>query len=105
MIAFTQRKHAMIKHIVLVTFKQGVTKEQTEEIEKRLAALPAVIPEIKSYHFGLNINPVKSYDFVLVSEFADMEAVGRYKIQPDHAAAAQFIRDLSEEMKILDFTF
>jgi len=95
----------MIKHIVLVTFKPGVTEGQKEEIKKRLAALPAVIPEIQSYHFGLNINPVPSYDFILVSEFADMEAVGRYKVQPDHAAVAQFIRELSEEMKILDFAF
>jgi len=95
----------MIKHIVLVKFKTGVTAEQIAEIQKRLAALPARIPEIKAYDFGPNINPVKSYDFILVSEFSDMEAVGRYKIQPDHAATAQFIRNLSDDMKILDFEF
>jgi hypothetical protein len=95
----------MIKHIVLVTFKTGVTQGQIAEIKKRLAALPALIPEIKTYDFGLNINPVKSYDFILVSEFSDMEAVGRYKVQPDHAAAARFIQDISDEMKILDFEF
>ncbi len=95
----------MIKHIVLVKFKTGVTEEQTTEIRERLGTLPALIPEIKTYDFGLNINPEKSYDFILVSEFSDMDAVGRYKIQPDHAAAARFIRDLSDDMKILDFEF
>ena len=95
----------MIKHLVLAKFKPGVTKEQVAEMKKMLAALPAVIPEIKSYDFGQDIRPEKTFDFILVSEFTDMEAIGRYRIQPDHAAAAQHIRNLSEDMQIVDFEF
>lgn len=96
---------SMIKHLVLAKFKPGVTKEQVAEMKKMLAALPAVIPEIRGYDFGQDIRPEKTFDFILVSEFTDMEAIGRYRIQPDHAAAAQYIRNLSEDMQIVDFEF
>jgi hypothetical protein len=95
----------MIKHIVLARFKQGVTKEQISEMRKLLAALPAVIPEIKSYDFGQDVRPGKTFDFILVSEFSDPKAVERYRIQPDHAAAAKYIRNLSEDLQIVDFEF
>jgi hypothetical protein len=95
----------MIKHIVLARFKPGVTKEQIIEMRRLLAGLPALVPEIKSYDFGQDVRPEKTFDFILVSEFSDPEAVERYRIQPDHAAAAKYIRSLSEDLRIVDFEF
>jgi hypothetical protein len=95
----------MIKHIVLSKFKPGVTQEQVVEMRRLLGGLPAVIPEIRSYHFGQDVRPEKTYDFILVSEFEDMAAIERYRVQPDHVVAAKYIRSLSEELKIVDFAF
>ncbi len=95
----------MIKHLVLAKLKPGITPEQISEMSQMLASLPASIPEIKSYDFGQDLRPGKIFDFILVAEFSDMEAVERYRIHPDHAAAAKYIRSLSDDMQIFDFEF
>lgn len=95
----------MIKHVVLAKFKPGVSEEEIAELRKRLAALPAIIPEIKGYDFGQDGRPEKTLDFALVSTFADMAALKRYLVQPDHAAAGKYIRGLCESLQIIDFEY
>ena len=95
----------MIKHLVLVKFTRDTTKEQIAELLKSMAALPSIIPEIKGYNFGQDMRPDRSFDFALVSEFSDKEALERYTIQKDHAEVARYIRSLSEDIRIVDFEF
>ncbi len=95
----------MIKHLVLAKFKQNVTKEQIAELLKSTAALPSMIPEIKGYDFGRDMRPERSFDFALVSEFSDVEALEGYKTQKDHAEVARYIRSLSKDIQIVDFEF
>jgi heme-degrading monooxygenase HmoA len=93
----------MIKHVVLAKFKPGVTADQITELREKLAALPAIIPEIKGYVFGQDVRPEKTLDFALVSTFEDMAAVKRYLVQPDHAAVGRYIRGLCESLQVIDF--
>jgi heme-degrading monooxygenase HmoA len=93
----------MIKHVVLAKFKPGVTEADVAELRKRLAALPGIIPEIKGYEFGQDLRPEKTLDFALVSTFADMAALQRYRVQPDHAAVGKYIRSLCESLQAIDF--
>ena len=93
----------MIKHVVLAKFKPEVTAAQIAELRKALAALPAIIPEIKGYDFGEDIRPEKTLDFALVSTFEDMAAVKRYITQPDHVVVGKYIRSLCESLQIIDF--
>jgi heme-degrading monooxygenase HmoA len=95
----------MIKHLVLAKFKRSVTNGQIAELVKSLAALPSMIPEIRGYDFGRDIRPERSFDFALVSEFSDVEALETYKTQKDHAETARYIRSLSEDIQIVDFEF
>ena len=68
----------MLKHIVFLKFKPGTSDADIKEIEKGLAGLPARIPEIKRYEFGRDIlRSDRSYDFALVSEFEDQDAMKR----------------------------
>lgn len=80
----------MIKHVVLAKFKPGVTAEQIAELRKSLGTLPGRIPEIKGYDFGQDVRAEKTLDFALVSTFADMAAVKRYVVQPDHVAVGKY---------------
>ena len=58
----------MLKHVVFLKFKEGVTEAEIAALEKGLAGLPAKIPEIKGFHFGRDvIHSERSYDFALVS--------------------------------------
>lgn len=95
----------MIKHVVLAKFKPGVTEADVAELRKKLAALPAIIPEIKGYDFGQDVRPEKTLDFALVSTFEDMTAVKRYLVQPDHVVVGKYIRGLCESLQIIDFQY
>ena len=95
----------MIKHVVLAKFKPGVTAEQIAELRKSLGTLPGMIPEIKGYDFGQDVRAEKTLDFALVSTFADMAAVKRYLVHPDHVAVGRYIRSLCESLQITDFEY
>ena len=95
----------MIKHVVLAKFKPGVTEADVAELSKKLAGLPAIIPEIKGYDFGQDVRPEKTLDFALVSTFEDMAAVKRYLVQPDHVVVGRYIRGLCESLQIIDFHY
>lgn len=93
----------MIKHVVLAKFKPEVTAAEIAELKKSLAALPAIIPEIKGYDFGEDTRPERSHDFALVSSFEEMAALKRYIVQPDHVVVGKQIRRLCESLQIVDF--
>ncbi|MGD8694775.1 MAG: Dabb family protein, partial [Syntrophobacterales bacterium] len=53
----------MLRHVVFFKFKDGVGEEEIVDLEKSLAELPPVIPEILSYEFGRDVvRSEKSYD-------------------------------------------
>jgi hypothetical protein len=95
----------MIKHVVIAKFKPEITEADVAELRKRLAALPAIIPEIKGYDFGQDVRPERTLDFALVSTFEDMAAVKGYLVQPDHAATGKYIRSLCESLQVIDFHY
>jgi len=94
----------MIKHIVFMKFKKGVTDKDIVELEKLMAGLPGSIPEIKEYQFGRDIvRSERSYDFALVSAFEDMEALKRYQPHPDHQPVLAKVKEMSETILAVDF--
>lgn len=96
----------MIKHVVFMKFKPGVTDEQIEELRTGLGALPGKIPEVREYSFGKDvIRSERSVDFAIVSAFADLEALKRYSEHPEHQLVAALAKSLSEKMLAADYVF
>lgn len=96
----------MIKHIVFMKFKAGVTDSNIAELEKGLGGLPGKIPEIKEYQFGRDVvRSERSYDFALVSAFEDMDALQRYQVHQDHQRVVTKVKELSESVLAVDFAF
>jgi hypothetical protein len=96
----------MIKHLVFMKFKAGVTDKDIAVIEKGLAGLPGKIPEIKEYQVGRDIvRSERSCDFALVSAFDDMEALKRYQVHPDHLPVVAKVKEFSESILAVDFKF
>ena len=94
----------MIKHIVFMKFKEGTANEAIVDIEKSLGALPGRIQEIRSYEFGRDVvRSDRSYDFALVSEFTDLEALDRYGLHPDHQAVVQKLTAVCSSILAVDF--
>jgi hypothetical protein len=94
----------MLKHIVFMKFKPEVSKRDVDLLKQGLGGLPAVIPEIKTFEFGQDIlRTERSWDFALISAFADPEAMKRYQVHPDHQVVLKKVRDMSESLAVVDF--
>jgi hypothetical protein len=95
----------MLKHVVLMKFKPGVTDDQIRDLAKSLGALPALIPEIKEFTFGRDLRPEKVYDFALVSSFDDFAALNRYRPHPEHMAILKKVKAMCEQIQVVDFEY
>ena len=94
----------MLNHIVLMKFKADVTDSEIAELEQALDALPNQIVEIHSYEFGRDmVHSDRSYDFALVSMFANLEALGRYQKHPAHVKVLGKIKAMVAEVAAVDF--
>ncbi len=94
----------MIKHIVMWKFKGERKEENRKKAKELLEALPAVISEIKAFEVGVDIDcSERAFDLVLYSEFESLEALNIYKVHPRHVEVAQFIKDVVEMGKVVDY--
>jgi hypothetical protein len=92
----------MIRHIVMFKFlpeAQGKTKaENLEEAKARMLALKGEIPEIQAMavYFGAEGSAPGNYDYILVSDFKNLEELDRYQKHPSHVAFGKFVSALRE---------
>jgi len=94
----------MLKHVVFFKFKPEVKESEIVELEKGLAALPGAIPEIQEYVFGRDIiHSERSYDFALVSGFADLKAMERYQKHPNHLPVLEMVKRICSTVLAVDF--
>ncbi len=71
---------------------EGVTEAQIGEVGEALYALPAVIPEIRSYRFGSDLGLGEhNFDFAIVADFDDIEDFRTYRDNPDHRAVSRSV--------------
>ena len=94
----------MLHHIVLMKFKPDTSEADVDRLAAMLDALPETIIEIQTYEFGRDIaRSERSYDFALVSGFANMEAMQRYQVHPDHQKVVAHIRAICDDIRAVDF--
>ena len=81
----------MIHHVVLLTFVADATDEQRSAVIDGLRALPALVPEIRSYTVGFDLGLAPdNASLGIVAEFA---SVADYEVYRDHPAHQAVIRD------------
>ena len=99
----------MIRHVVMFKFlpeADGRTKaENVRMTAERLRALPPVIEEIlhSEVYIGAEGASDANCDLLLISDFADLEALARYINHPAHKAIGTFMRPLRESRAAVDY--
>lgn len=74
----------MIRHVSVLTFKEGTTPEQIAAVSDALAALPARIP-MAAYSFGPDLGLAEgNASYVVVAEFPDADAYRVYRDDEEH---------------------
>ncbi|TFC45614.1 Dabb family protein [Cryobacterium sp. TMT1-21] len=87
----------MIRHIVswqLAETEPAAKARVAAEIASRLTALVGVVDEIRSLRVDADVAGGTNWDVVLVADFDDLAAVGRYQVHPAHQAAGTYIRSV-----------
>ena len=94
----------MLNHVVMLKFKSEVKEADIKELEEMLDDLPNKINEIHAYEFGRDvIHSKKSFDFALVSLFANDIALKRYQEHRQHLPVLKKIKALCETVATVDF--
>ena len=93
----------MIRHIVMWKFRPGTEAEQQTFLEG-LRGLQGVIPQLLRSEVAVNVG-AGNYDAVLVSEFADLEALETYKNDPRHQAVSALCKSIREDRVAVDYEF
>lgn len=72
----------MVRHVVVLTLADTSDEDDRAAILEALAALPAKIPEIRSYVFGadLGLDPTGAH----ITVVADFDDVAGFEIYRDH---------------------
>lgn len=93
----------MIRHIVMWKFRPGTEAEQRQFLDG-LRGLQGVIPQLLRSEVAVNVGE-GNYDAVLVSEFADLEALETYKNDPRHQAVSALCKSIREDRVAVDYEF
>ena len=94
----------MITHVVMMKFKPEVTAEEIDELEALLDRLPDRIDEIESYDFGRDVaRSDRSYDFALVSVFANLDTLKHYQAHPEHQVVLKKLGGMCAHIAAVDY--
>jgi Stress responsive A/B Barrel Domain len=95
-----------LRHVVswqLAANDPVIKAQHAEAIVTGLTSLVGVVDEIRALHAGADVAGGGNWDVVLVADFDDLDAVGRYQAHPSHQEVAAFIRSVVAQRMAVDF--
>jgi hypothetical protein len=82
-------------HVVVFTFKDGVTVDQIGDITIALRALPEQIDALQRYEVGPDLGISDgTADFAVVAQVADEDGLRAYLEHPAHTSVTAAMREL-----------
>jgi len=88
----------VIRSVIMVDLKQGVSDAQVEAFRDTLAAVP--FERRRAFTFGRDLDLVdNTVDIVMISDFDDEQAYRDWSVDPAHrAVSAEFLRPIAERV-------
>ncbi|XP_041000203.1 stress-response A/B barrel domain-containing protein HS1-like [Juglans microcarpa x Juglans regia] len=96
----------LVKHIVLVRFKDGTAQEEIDQLIKGYANLVNLVEPMKSFHWGNDIsieNLHQGFTHVFESTFESTEGLAEYVAHPAHVEFANLFITKSEKVLVIDY--
>lgn len=98
----------MIRHIVMVNYKEGFSPEQNrknaERVKFLLEGLKDVIPGIIEFDVVIDALPTSDKDIVFHTLFESVEALAAYQVHPAHVEVASFVASVMRNRTCIDYT-
>jgi hypothetical protein len=96
----------MLRHVVLFRWKPGTSPDKVREIEEAFRALPAKIPQIAGFEWGIDVSVqglAGGFTHCFVVSFASEHDRDAYLPHPEHAAFVALARPNVEQLLVLDY--
>lgn len=95
-----------LRHVVLFKFKSDADPAAIKKSEEAFNALPAKIPQIKGYEWGLNNSPEgldKGFTHCYFLTFDSEADRAIYLPHPDHKAFGETLDGILEDVLVVDY--
>ena len=104
--AVTAEPTKMLRHIVLVKFKDASSPEDVKTVEDAFRKLPSQIKEIKGFEWGLNNSPEGKADGFTHAFFVSFESEADREVYLPHPQHKEFVDVLVPHLdKVLVFDY
>ena len=96
---------AVLQHYVFLKYRDGTTDGHVDAFCERMRALRDTIGEVQHLEIGRDeLRDARSWDLVLIMQFASAEALRAYQRHPDHLAVMGFNDPFVANVASVDFT-
>lgn len=95
----------MLRHYLFLKFRDHATEAHITAFCDRMRALPRAIDGIEYLEIGRDeLHDARSWDVVLIMEFASADALRAYQRDPHHLALMAFNEPFVADVASVDFT-
>ncbi len=95
----------MLKHIVMLDFKEENKEVNLEKVKSMLEALVETVPTLKSMEVGTNFSQEeRAMDLSLYATFENEAGLEAYANHPAHLEVIKFIKTVAIASKVSDYT-
>ncbi len=96
----------LLRHVVLLSFKEGSTPDQIKVVEDAFAELPKKIKEIKAFEWGMNNSPEnlnQAFTHCFFVSFASEKDRAIYLPHPEHKAFVEVLKPVMDKVLVIDY--
>jgi hypothetical protein len=96
----------MIRHVLLLEFKLGVTESDMLSVFKEFESMPSKVDGVLSVEWGLNNSPEninRGFTHCVFMTFADEQGRNNYLPHPEHELLKAELDPLLENIIVLDY--
>jgi hypothetical protein len=94
----------MVVHIVTFKFKEENKKANIIQAKQMLENLMGAVPSLRSIDVGVNFSTEeRAMDLSIITAFESKEGLDAYAIHPEHLKVVDFIKDVVEYSKVVDY--
>jgi hypothetical protein len=94
----------MIVHIVFLKLKEQNKEANIQKTKAMLEDMVGKVPQLRKLEVGIDFNgSERACDMSLYTEFDSKEDLHAYAVHPVHQKVIEFIRDVAEFTKVVDY--
>ena len=101
-----QSSRGVVRHVVLLKFKDAATAEQVKAVEDKFRALKSRIPQIQDLEWGTNVSPenhAQGFTHCFFLTFRDAAARDAYLPHPAHKEFGASLGPVLDKVLVVDY--